>query len=125
MNRYGEKWSEQEENQLLSSIKLKSIGEISNQHKRSQGAINSRLKYIAVRMYNNGSEIDEIINITTLKESVILDSIDRNEKKKSISPENIAILQNRIIELLEEKLYLNNEINKLKLENQKLKLQKQ
>ncbi len=125
MNRYGEKWSDQEENQLLSSIKLKSIEEISNQHKRSQGAINSRLKYIAVRMYNNGSEIDEIINITTLKESVILDSIDRNEKKKSLSPENIAILQNRIIELLEEKLYLNNEINKLKLENQKLKLQKQ
>ena len=124
MNRYGEKWCDDEEKKLLKNIKIKSITDIADEHKRSETAISCRLKYIAVRMYNNGYDVNHIIDVTNLKESVILDSIEKNKKKKLTTPENVTILQNRIIQLLEEKLILNNEINHLKMENLILKKNK-
>ena len=121
MNRYGERWNDNEEKNLLKNIKIKSINDIAIEHGRTESAITCRLKYISVRMYNNGNDIKDIIDVTNLKEEVILYSIEKNKKKQLTTPENVTMLQNRIIKLLEEKILLKDEINNLKMENLILK----
>lgn len=63
--RTGEKWTCTEENQLLTELKRGiSICEISKNHQRSQGAIHSRIKEIAYRLYISGIEFGSIQKAT-------------------------------------------------------------
>lgn len=122
MNRYGHPWDLEEENKLLNLIKQKkNIEYIADSHKRTTGAIKARLKYIAVKLFNDDENIDKIKTITNLSENVILESIEKFKSKKLQSKENVTLYQNRIIELLEDKLKLERELNDLKIENYKLK----
>jgi poly(A) polymerase Pap1 len=122
MNRYGHPWDLEEENKLLNLIKeKKNIEYIADSHKRTTGAIKVRLKYIAVKLFNDNENIDKIKTITNLSEDVILKSIEKFKNKKLQSKENVTLYQNRIIELLEDKLKLEKELNDLKIENYKLK----
>jgi len=122
MNRYGHPWNLEEENKLLNLIKeKKNIEYIADSHKRTTGAIKARLKYIAVKLFNDNENIDKIKTITNLSEDVILKSIEKFKSKKLQSKENVTLYQNRIIELLEDKLKLEKELNDLKIENYKLK----
>jgi len=122
MNRYGHPWDLEEENKLLNLIKQKkNIEYIADSHKRTTGAIKARLKYIAVKLFNDDENIDKIKTITNLSENVILKSIEKFKSKKLQSKENVTLYQNRIIELLEDKLKLEKELNDLKIENYKLK----
>jgi hypothetical protein len=122
MNRYGHPWNLEEENKLLNLIKeKKNIEYIADSHKRTTGAIKARLKYIAVKLFNDDENIDKIKTITNLSENVILESIEKFKSKKLQSKENVTLYQNRIIELLEDKLKLEKELNDLKIENYKLK----
>jgi len=122
MNRYGHPWDLEEENKLLNLIKQKkNIEYIADSHKRTTGAIKARLKYIAVKLFNDDENIDKIKIITNLSENIILESIEKFKSKKLQSKENVTLYQNRIIELLEDKLKLEKELNDLKIENYKLK----
>ena len=122
MNRNGHRWNLEEENKLLNLIKeKKNIEYIADSHKRTTGAIKARLKYIAVKLFNDDENIDKIKTITNLSENVILESIEKFKSKKLQSKENVTLYQNRIIELLEDKLKLERELNDLKIENYKLK----
>ena len=122
MNRYGHPWNLEEENKLLNLIKeKKNIEYIADSHKRTTGAIKARLKYIAVKLFNDDENIDKIKTITNLSENVILESIEKFKSKKLQSKENVTLYQNRIIELLEDKIKLERELNDLKIENYKLK----
>lgn len=122
MNRNGHRWNLEEENKLLNLIKeKKNIEYIADSHKRTTGAIKARLKYIAVKLFNDNENIDKIKTITNLSEDVILKSIEKFKNKKLQSKENVTLYQNRIIELLEDKLKLEKELNDLKIENYKLK----
>jgi len=122
MNRYGHPWDLEEENKLLNLIKeKKNIEYIADSHKRTTGAIKARLKYIAVKLFNDDENIDKIKTITNLSENIILESIEKFKSKKLQSKENVTLYQNRIIELLEDKLKLEKELNDLKIENYKLK----
>lgn len=122
MNRYGHPWDLEEENKLLNLIKeKKNIEYIADSHKRTTGAIKARLKYIAVKLFNDDENIDKIKTITNLSENIILESIEKFKSKKLQSKENVTLYQNRIIELLEDKLKLERELNDLKIENYKLK----
>lgn len=122
MNRNGHRWDLEEENKLLNLIKeKKNIEYIADSHKRTTGAIKARLKYIAVKLFNDDENIDKIKTITNLSENIILESIEKFKSKKLQSKENVTLYQNRIIELLEDKLKLERELNDLKIENYKLK----
>jgi len=122
MNRNGHRWNLEEENKLLNLIKeKKNIEYIADSHKRTIQSIKVRLKYIAVKLFNDNENIDKIKTITNLSEDVILKSIEKFKSKKLQSKENVTLYQNRIIELLEDKLKLEKELNDLKIENYKLK----
>ncbi len=121
MDRHGEKWNIYEETNLLNRIKTLSITDVAKQHKRSEGAIISRLKLIAIRLHTKKYDIKNIIEITKLTENQILECIEKNqiniEKlhiKKITSISNIINLQEKIIELMDEKFKMSQEIIELK-----------
>ena len=121
MDRHGEKWNIYEETNLLNRIKILSITDVAKQHKRSEGAIISRLKLIAIRLHTKKYDIKNIIEITKLTENQILECIEKNqiniEKlhiKKVTSISNIINLKEKIIELMDEKFKMSQEIIELK-----------
>ena len=121
MDRHGEKWNIYEETNLLNRIKTFSITDVAKQHKRSEGAIISRLKLIANRLHTKKYDIKNIIEITKLTENQILECIEKKqiniEKlhiKKVTSISNIINLQEKIIELMDEKIKMSQEIIELK-----------
>ena len=123
MDRHGEKWNIYEETNLLNRIKTLSITDVAKQHKRSEGAIISRLKLIAIRLHTKKYDIKNIIEITKLTENQILECIKKKqiniekEKlhiKKVTSISNIINLQEKIIELMDEKIKMSQEIIELK-----------
>jgi ATP-dependent DNA helicase PIF1 len=77
----GRPWSDTEIMGLLKSIRAKnSISSIALEHKRSDGAIRSRLKEIACDYYfNNNMCIEDIKKYTGLSETVIYDAIQRRQ----------------------------------------------
>ena len=73
MSRNGEKWSEDEEQQLIHSIKQKkTIPFLAEQHQRSERAIQMRLEYIVKKMAKTQSlaDISSLlhVDVATLKE---------------------------------------------------------
>ncbi len=76
----GQSWTEEEHEKLLKEVQKKSLSEIAIVHERTENAIRARLKYLARKMINDGSTIEEA------QKKVKLVSID--EIKKFISSEN-------------------------------------
>jgi hypothetical protein len=73
MSRNGEKWSEDEEQQLIHAMKQKkTIPFLAEQHQRSQRAIQMRLEYIVKKMSKTQSLTDIStllhVDVATLKE---------------------------------------------------------
>lgn len=105
----GLKWFEDEETTLLDELNKKmDIETIAKNHNRTVGAINSRRKNIAYRMFLKNVSIEEIIEKTKLDEESIKQLIDKRknynpkktEIKKPVSLENeIAEIKNDIKEL--------------------------
>ena len=97
--RMGMKWEDEEVLKLLSSIKQKkSIEEISLEHKRTIGGINSQRKKIAAEYYfNDKKTIEEIMKYTGLTKEEIEDTIERKnilnniKKMQNINKESLVI----------------------------------
>jgi len=68
--RKGDKWLEFEDDALLFELQNNlTIDEIAYKHRRTKNAINSRRNQIALKMHENYSTIDEIINTTKLSKT--------------------------------------------------------
>lgn len=79
----GKKWSTQEEELLLASIKEgKSHLSISTELKRTTGSIIVRLKELAVRYFNDEEPIQIIMNLTGLSQEDINEAVEHNKSKK-------------------------------------------
>jgi ATP-dependent DNA helicase PIF1 len=78
----GRPWSDEEVMGLLKSIRAKkSIPDIALEHKRTDGAIRSRLRQVAADYYfNNDMSIEDIKKYTGLSETVINDVIQRHSE---------------------------------------------
>jgi ATP-dependent DNA helicase PIF1 len=90
----GKKWSKDEESLLLLRIKeKKSHLEISSEFKRTPGGIVSRLKDVAVKLYNDNESIEIIEKITSIKREIILEKVNRTkpikENKKNMGKINL------------------------------------
>jgi len=78
----GKKWSKDEETLLLRRIKEnKSHVDISIEFKRTVGGINSHLKHIAVKAYNDDEPIEIIQLYTGISKETILEQVERNKLK--------------------------------------------
>lgn len=112
----GLKWFEDEETRLLEELnKNMDIETISKKHNRTVGAINSRRKEIAYKMFLKNVSIEEIIEKTKLDEESIKQTID---KRKSYNPKKIEMkkpisLENEIAEIKNDIKELKNTIEGL------------
>jgi predicted DNA-binding protein YlxM (UPF0122 family) len=96
----GKTWVDEEAIQLLTEIRQKkSISEIAEIHKRTNGAITSKLRALAADYYSNDNKsIDDIMKLTGLERDVIVDTIRRREitlkrrEKNIIKTEQSTIL---------------------------------
>jgi hypothetical protein len=92
----GSKWTTTEEQSLLDNLKNNlDIEDIAKKHSRTTGAINARREVIALRLYNeNKYAIDKIEMITKLNEKIILEAIERKNKKYNVDRncDNIDII---------------------------------
>lgn len=88
------KWTDEEEKQLLIDIKNKSIKEVAEKYERTDGAIRSRLGYVAWKLYKKKIPLEKISEVTKLSNDKILkvvqiyqeDKKDEKDKKdKSIT----------------------------------------
>lgn len=78
----GKKWTDEEQNKLLEELnKNIDINLISQSHNRTSGSINARCKLIAYNMYTNDISIEEICQITKLKDVEVMDAIKQMENK--------------------------------------------
>jgi hypothetical protein len=121
----GEKWSDEEEIQLLLELKNDvDIETISQNHKRTIGGINSRCKEIAYRMYLKNVPIEEIIKKTKLDYNSIEQIIQKKQNKqnnitkkiktKEIDNVFISINKNDYIELQNDVKNMKNDIKQIK-----------
>lgn len=70
--RVGATWTDEEESLLLSEIRIeKSLKEIARTHERNEGGITARLKLIACKMLESGSDIREVMEKTKLSKDQI------------------------------------------------------
>jgi hypothetical protein len=78
----GRPWSDEEVMGLLKSIRAKkSIPDIALEHRRTDGAIRSKLRQVAADYYfNNDMSIEDIKKYTGLSEAVINDVIQRHSE---------------------------------------------
>jgi hypothetical protein len=68
----GFKWSDEEEKQLLEEIKKgMKYTDIAILHNRTEGAISSRLRHIAYKLYLNNTTLDDISYMTKIEKKDI------------------------------------------------------
>lgn len=68
MTRNGDKWTDEEERQLLQKLRLKkSLSDIAREHERTERAIQMRMEFLAKKLYKSTpiSEIASIMNQST------------------------------------------------------------
>ncbi|AYV81575.1 MAG: hypothetical protein Harvfovirus42_5 [Harvfovirus sp.] len=83
------KWTLEEEERLLEEIKRgMTITEISDEHKRNEDRIISKLKGIANNLYNEKVSIDEIVKRTRLNKTEVENLIKIGDRKKVITNRN-------------------------------------
>lgn len=81
LNRIGEAWTSEEETTILSKLAQQiPLQDIANDHGRTIGSIQSRLKKISVEMVQKQIPFEQIQTITSITKKEIEDYI---EKKKS------------------------------------------
>lgn len=90
-SRNGKKWEEDEVTLLLQSIQdNKSMTDIAREHRRTPGAIESELRKIAYRFWQDEKSVEEIARLTSLSEEEVELAISRRqqiqEKKKEELP---------------------------------------
>jgi hypothetical protein len=88
LSRIGNPWSSEEEEKLLNELQNNiTINNISQNHQRTMTGIISRIKQIALKMYNSGTDIGEIIEATKLSHNEIKIIIEKhssqNERTRS------------------------------------------
>ena len=103
LSNIGKKWSKEEESLLLLRIKeKKSHLEISSEFKRTRGGISSRLKDVAVKLYNDNESLEIIEKITGINREVIIEQVNRpkkmKENKKNLEEEKVTKNKEYIIE---------------------------
>lgn len=81
----GQKWTEDEERQLLDELKTMEINSIARIHQRTTGGIHARRKLIAYKMYKNHHPIEDIIVQTKLTQSQIMEYINKTELNEQTS----------------------------------------
>lgn len=98
MDNIGKYWTESEDENLLNELlKEIPIKEISKVHKRSNGAIISRINFLIRRMYKNNISIDEIVIRTKKEEQEIMEIINKKSKKNiDNTNEEIEELKNKV-----------------------------
>ncbi|AYV77951.1 MAG: DEAD/SNF2-like helicase [Edafosvirus sp.] len=82
------RWDEDEEKQLLKQIKSESISDIATDHKRTDGAIRSRLRHIAYQLHVKGKTVPEIMEITRLSKEKVTELIQKKTKIDDNKQEN-------------------------------------
>lgn len=96
----GQKWEEEEEIRLLTSIrKKKTTEEIAKEHERTVGGIISHLRQLAVDYYLNDSRsLDDIQKITGLSKESIEDAIARRKYKDNTIREKKETSQKPVVQ---------------------------
>ena len=111
----GKKWSTEEETRLLAYIKEgKSHSDISIEFKRTEGAITSHLKELAVHYFNDEEPIQIIKILTGLSEDSIMDAIGKKERKKEAR--NKKKQPQKDIRVMMEEMSINKQIKDMKHE---------
>lgn len=84
----GTKWTSQEENRLIESLKMKrNIEDIAKEHKRTSGGIRSRMRHIAIKMINNdGKSLEEVCAILNMTSEEITDAQKRRANGSTPKP---------------------------------------
>jgi ATP-dependent DNA helicase PIF1 len=108
----GKRWDETEINQLFEELNNGlSVSQISNIHKRTDGAITSRIRELAFKMFEDKVEMSEIMDKTKLSEENIMKAVSEKrewlikteEKKKERAKERLEMKQVSKPSLLENK----------------------
>lgn len=93
----GQKWTTEEEDQLLLEISEDIPHEkIAGLHKRQIGGITSRIRVIACTMYTNDVPMDEIVSKTKLSEADILVAIERQRPRRQITKKVVKKNQKKL-----------------------------
>jgi hypothetical protein len=88
---FGSKWTDNEEKQLLVEIARNIDTQIiAENHGRTLGGINSRIREIAYKMHFSNFTIDKIIEATKLTKEQINEIVERRERYKQEKKERNA-----------------------------------
>jgi|LauGreDrversion4_2_1035121.scaffolds.fasta_scaffold499592_2 hypothetical protein len=109
----GQKWTDEEENQLIEELNHMNTEEIAKLHHRTTGGILSRRNEIAYKLYCNHTPIEEIITKTKLDEFSLLEIIKRKNSEKPEKPEK------------KSEFNLDHEISEIKKDMKEIKMQLQ
>ena len=113
----GLKWFEDEETILLEELsKNIDIETIAQNHTRTTGGINARLRQIAYNMYLKNISIEEIMEKTKLDEECmkqIINKIKNYNPKKTTETKTIILLEREITEMKNDIKELKNTIKEL------------
>ena len=78
----GNRWSAEEEAKLLEELAAdKSIDDIADEHKRTEGGIRSRITQIACNRIEAGESMELVIQATKMTEKQILESVNKRAPK--------------------------------------------
>jgi phosphoribosylformylglycinamidine (FGAM) synthase-like enzyme len=119
---FGSKWTDNEEKQLLDEIARNIDTQIiAENHGRTLGGINSRIREIAYKMHISNFTIDKIIEATKLTKEQIDEIVERRERYKQEKKErnanntNNSINKNSTEHILHIKQHnYDEDINKIK-----------
>jgi septal ring factor EnvC (AmiA/AmiB activator) len=115
MSRKGEKWAEEEESLLLNELRNLSIEEIAKKHERTIWSIELRRRDIAYRMHiGDIFTTQDIVKITKLTESEILETIVKTQEKEKKKREKEKAVPKDLKSVNENLNELKNEISELK-----------
>lgn len=121
----GKLWTKDEEMQLLRELSNNIDKEIiARNHGRTIGGINSRIRFIAVRMYMSNDDITNIIEKTKLDRCQVIELIEKHnrEKRKKKSLKSKINIESEILEIKRELIYMNKSMEKSNIENEILEL---
>lgn len=90
----GQPWATTEDTQLLKELKENiDLESIAQTHERTPGAITARIRVLALKLYQNGTPIEEVSRQTKLAKSEILKTVDQNAKKEAYKKENKQLVE--------------------------------
>jgi hypothetical protein len=84
----GQKWTKEQEDELLNDLKTMNVSDIANKYERTIGGINSRLRLISAQMMHAGKSIEEVSEITKLMHSEIEIAFKKHSHKLKTEKHN-------------------------------------